>query len=96
MCNIYDRSHLHTYLLLVLEKNNKTNPNQLLDHFRRSLDCTEHVQQAIKPYVILRGRVLSREGFSVDCTHKIYKEREKMLEFSKSILKREKIFEVLL
>ena len=27
----------------------QTNSNQLLDHFRRSLDCTEHVQQAVKP-----------------------------------------------
>ena len=27
----------------------QTNPNQLLDHFRMSLDCTEHVQQAVKP-----------------------------------------------
>ena len=25
-----------------------TNSNQLLDHFRRSLDCTEHVQQAVE------------------------------------------------
>ena len=39
----------HTYLLLALEQNIKTNPNQLLDHFRRSLDCTEFVQQAVKP-----------------------------------------------
>ena len=47
--NICDRSHPHTYLLLALEQNIKTDLNQLLDHFRRSLDCTEHVQQAVKP-----------------------------------------------
>ena len=32
-----------------LSKKIKTNPNQLLYPFRRSLDCTEHVQQAVKP-----------------------------------------------
>ena len=49
ICNIFDRSHPHTYRLLALEQNIKTNLNQLLDHFRMSLDCTEHVQQAVKP-----------------------------------------------
>ena len=43
------RSHPHTYLLLALEQNIKTNYNQLLDHFRMSLDCSEHAQQAVKP-----------------------------------------------
>ena len=31
------------YVLLILEQNIKTKPKNLLDHFRRSRDCTEHV-----------------------------------------------------
>jgi len=29
--------------------NIKTKPKNLLDHFRKSRDCTENVQQAVKP-----------------------------------------------
>ena len=41
--------HPHTYLLLFLEQNIKTKPKNILDHFRKSRYCTEHVQQAVKP-----------------------------------------------
>ena len=36
---------------------------RLLHHFRRWHDCTEHVQQAVKPLGYPRGGVLSPEGF---------------------------------
>ena len=47
-CNACVWSHPYTYLLQVLEKNIKTKSKNLLDHLRRSLDCSEHVQQVIK------------------------------------------------
>jgi len=36
---------------------------KLLNHFRRWHDCTERVQQAVKPLGYPRGGVLSPEGF---------------------------------
>ena len=48
-CNARVWSHPHTYIFLVLEQNIKTKPKNLLEQFRRSRDCTEHVQQAVKP-----------------------------------------------
>ena len=36
---------------------------KLLNHFHRCHDCTEHVQQAVKPLGYPRGGVLSPEGF---------------------------------
>ena len=36
---------------------------KLLYHFRRCHDCTELVQQAVKPLGYPRGGVLSPEGF---------------------------------
>ena len=41
---LYVTNHTPTLIfLLALEQNIKTNPKKLLDHFHRSLDCTEHV-----------------------------------------------------
>ena len=76
MCNISDLSHPPTYLLLALEQNIKTNSKKLLDHFRRLLDCTKHVQQTVKPLSYPRGRVLSHESFQwIAPTKSIKKEK---------------------
>ena len=47
ICNIGDQSHPYIYLMLALEKNIKSNPKKLLDHFRRLLDYTKYVQQPL-------------------------------------------------
>ena len=50
---------------------------KLLNHFRRWHDCTEHVQQAVKPLRYPRGGVLSPEGFQRIAPTKSIKKRKK-------------------
>ena len=63
---------------------------RLLDHFRRSRDCTEHVQQAVKPLVPPRGRVLSREGFQWITRTKSIKKEKQSVSILKTHFEREK------
>ena len=77
MYAIYVTDHTPTLIFCSPSSKHQTNRNQLLDYFRRSLDCTEHVQQAVKPLGYPRGRVLSREGFQwIALTKSIKKEKK--------------------
>ena len=78
-----------------LSKITKLN-QRLLDHFRRLRDCTEHVQQAVKPLGFPRGRVLCREGFQWIISTKFIKIEKQSVSILKTHFEREKIFEVLL
>ena len=58
-----------------LSKTKKLN-QRLLDHFRRSRDCTEHVQQAVKPLGFPSERVLCCKNFQwITPTKSIKKEK---------------------
>jgi len=77
-------NHTPTLILLLVPsktKKRKTILPILLHHFRRWRDCTEHVQQAVKPLGYPRGGVLSPEGFQRITPTKSIKERRQMLVF---------------
>ena len=59
------------------KKERKKILTRLLHHFRRWHDCTEHVQQAVKPLGYSRGGVLSPEGFQRIAPTKSIKKEDK-------------------
>ena len=58
---VLETNHTPTLSFTRPEQNKKL--KELLNHFRRWRDCTEHVQQAVKPLGFPRWGLLSPEGF---------------------------------
>ena len=71
-----NHTSIPTFCSSLSKKRKKKILAKLLNHFRRCHDCTEHVQQAVKPLSYPRGGVLSLEDFQRIAPTK-FKEKEK-------------------
>ena len=66
-------------------KTSKSKPKKLLNHFRRSRDCTEHCNKPLNLQVTPRGLVLSRENFQWIIPTKFIKKEKQSVKREKNI-----------